>query len=107
MDGLQPVLGAVAVAGTGLPDRIGEGSAMNPALHLGVALDGYGWHRQAWRATLAGQPSTESVFSGRYSSGFAATAERCLLGFLTIDDTLTPPPRRPASISPRPLARRR
>ena len=79
---------------------------MNPALHLGVALDGYGWHRQAWRNTLAAQPATESVFSGRYWSDLAATAERGLLDFLTIDDTLTPQPGRRESISPRRLAGR-
>src|SRR5271155_4155266 len=79
---------------------------MNPALHLGVALDGYGWHRQAWRATLAAQPATESVFSGRYWAGLAATAERGLLDFLTIDDTLAPQPGRRESISPRRLAGR-
>ena len=27
-----------------------------PMLHMAVALDGYGWHPQAWRATLAEQP---------------------------------------------------
>jgi alkanesulfonate monooxygenase SsuD/methylene tetrahydromethanopterin reductase-like flavin-dependent oxidoreductase (luciferase family) len=75
-------------------------------LHVGVALDGYGWHRQAWRATLAAQPATESVFSGRYWSGLAATAERGLLDFLTIDDTLTPQPGRRESISPLRLAGR-
>ena len=79
---------------------------MNPDLHLGVALDGYGWHRQAWRATLAAQPATESVFSGRYWSRLATTAERGLLDFLTIDDTLTPQPGRRESISPRRLAGR-
>ena len=79
---------------------------MTDQLHLGVALDGYGWHRQAWRATLAAQPATESVFSGRYWSGLAATAERGLLDFLTIDDTLTPQPGRRESISPRRLAGR-
>src|SRR6202035_3571634 len=79
---------------------------MNPELHLGVGLDGYGWHRQAGRATLAPQPATESVFSGRYWSGLAATAESGLLDFLTIDDTLTPQPGRSESISPRRLAGR-
>src|SRR6202035_3490157 len=79
---------------------------MNPELHLGVGLDGYGWHRQAGRATLAAQRATESVFSGRYWSGLAATAERGLLDFLTIDDTLTPQPGRRESISPRRLAGR-
>ncbi|MGA8330286.1 MAG: FMNH2-dependent monooxygenase, partial [Mycobacterium sp.] len=52
---------------------------MNQQLHLGVALDGYGWHRQAWRTTLAADPATDSVLSGRYWAGLAATAERGLL----------------------------
>ena len=29
-------------------------------LHLAVALDGYGWDPQAWRATLASDPDTPS-----------------------------------------------
>jgi alkanesulfonate monooxygenase SsuD/methylene tetrahydromethanopterin reductase-like flavin-dependent oxidoreductase (luciferase family) len=75
-------------------------------LHVGVALDGYGWHRQAWRSTLAADPAAESVLSGRYWAGLAATAERGLLDFLTIDDALTPQPGRREAISPRRLAGR-
>ncbi|WP_292975361.1 LLM class flavin-dependent oxidoreductase [Mycobacterium sp.] len=75
-------------------------------LHLGVALDGYGWHPHAWRPTLAGDPATESVLSGRYWSGLAATAERGLLDFLTIDDSLQPQPGRREPVSPRRLAGR-
>jgi alkanesulfonate monooxygenase SsuD/methylene tetrahydromethanopterin reductase-like flavin-dependent oxidoreductase (luciferase family) len=79
---------------------------VNRLLHLGVALDGYGWHRQAWRSTLAADPAAESVLSGRYWAGLAATAERGLLDFLTIDDALTPQPGRREAISPRRLAGR-
>jgi alkanesulfonate monooxygenase SsuD/methylene tetrahydromethanopterin reductase-like flavin-dependent oxidoreductase (luciferase family) len=82
---------------------------MTDQLHLGVALDGYGWHPQAWRATLApisGDPATPSVLSGRYWAGLAATAERGLLDFLTIDDTLMPQPGRRERIDPRRLAGR-
>ncbi|GBE65464.1 putative FMNH2-utilizing oxygenase [Mycobacterium sp. MFM001] len=75
---------------------------MTEQLHLGVALDGYGWHPQAWRATLP----AESVLSGRYWAGLAATAERGLLDFLTIDDTLMPQPGRREAIDPRRLAGR-
>jgi alkanesulfonate monooxygenase SsuD/methylene tetrahydromethanopterin reductase-like flavin-dependent oxidoreductase (luciferase family) len=75
-------------------------------LHLGVALDGYGWHPRAWRATLAAEPATESVLSGRYWAGLAATAELGLLDFLTIDDTLMPQSGRREEISPRRLAGR-
>ncbi|HTY29640.1 MAG TPA: LLM class flavin-dependent oxidoreductase [Mycobacterium sp.] len=57
--------------------------ALNP-LYLGVALDGYGWHPQAWRLTAAAEPVT----SGRYWARQAGIAEHALLDFLTIDDTL-------------------
>jgi alkanesulfonate monooxygenase SsuD/methylene tetrahydromethanopterin reductase-like flavin-dependent oxidoreductase (luciferase family) len=72
-------------------------------LNLGVALDGYGWHPQAWRATLAptsGDPGTPSVLSGRYWAELAATAERGQLDFLTIDDTLMPQIGRSSRIHP-------
>jgi alkanesulfonate monooxygenase SsuD/methylene tetrahydromethanopterin reductase-like flavin-dependent oxidoreductase (luciferase family) len=75
-------------------------------LHLGVALDGYGWHPHAWRTTLAADPGSESVLSGRYWAALAATAERGLLDFLTIDDSLTPQPGRREPISPRRLVGR-
>ena len=79
---------------------------MTDQLHLGVALDGYGWHPRAWRATLAADRATESVLSGRYWADLAATAERGLLDFLTIDDTLMPQSGRREEISPRRLAGR-
>jgi hypothetical protein len=47
---------------------------MTDHLHLGVALDGYGWHPQAWRATLVSDPATQSVLSGGYWAELAATA---------------------------------
>jgi len=74
--------------------------------HLAVALDGYGWHPQAWRATLASEPDVPSVLSGRYWAELAGTAERGLLDFLTIDDTLMPQPGRRERIDPRRLAGR-
>ena len=58
---------------------------MTDHLHLAVALDGYGWHPEAWRHT----PDLEPVTSGRYWSGLATTAERGLLDFVTFDDALT------------------
>lgn len=73
---------------------------MTDQVGLGVALDGYGWHRQAWRKTLAAAPTEESVLSGRYWTQLAITAERGLLDFLTIDDALTPQPGRRAQLSP-------
>ena len=79
---------------------------MTDQLHLAVALDGYGWHPQAWRATLAADPGAPSVLSGRYWAELARTAERGLLDFLTIDDTLMPQPGRRERIDPRRLAGR-
>ena len=79
---------------------------MTDELHLGVALDGYGWHPQAWRATLASDPGTPSVLSGRYWAELAAIAEGGLLDFLTIDDTLMPQPGRRERIDPGRLAGR-
>jgi alkanesulfonate monooxygenase SsuD/methylene tetrahydromethanopterin reductase-like flavin-dependent oxidoreductase (luciferase family) len=79
---------------------------MTGHLHLAVALDGYGWHPQAWRATPASAPDVPSVLSGRYWAELAGTAERGLLDFLTIDDTLMPQPGRRERIDPRRLAGR-
>jgi alkanesulfonate monooxygenase SsuD/methylene tetrahydromethanopterin reductase-like flavin-dependent oxidoreductase (luciferase family) len=75
---------------------------MTEHLHLGVALDGYGWHPEAWRHT----PEPQPVTSGRYWAGLAATAERGLLDFLTFDDALTAQRRRRPEIDPRWLAGR-
>jgi alkanesulfonate monooxygenase SsuD/methylene tetrahydromethanopterin reductase-like flavin-dependent oxidoreductase (luciferase family) len=73
---------------------------MTEQVHVAVAFDGYGWHRQAWRTTLARDPATPSVLSGRYWAQLAATAERGLLDFLCIDDALTPQPGRREQLSP-------
>lgn len=73
---------------------------MTDQVRLAVALDGYGWHRQAWRKTLARNPDAGSVLSGRHWAGLATTAERGLLDFLCIDDDLTPQPGRRAQLSP-------
>ena len=75
---------------------------MTDHLHLAVALDGYGWHPEAWRHT----PEATPVTSGRYWSGLAATAERGLLDFVTFDDALTAQRRRRPEIDPRWLAGR-
>jgi alkanesulfonate monooxygenase SsuD/methylene tetrahydromethanopterin reductase-like flavin-dependent oxidoreductase (luciferase family) len=75
---------------------------MTEHLHLGLALDGYGWHPQAWRHT----PDAQPVTSGRYWADLAATAERGLLDFVTFDDALTPQRRRRPEIEPRWLAGR-
>jgi alkanesulfonate monooxygenase SsuD/methylene tetrahydromethanopterin reductase-like flavin-dependent oxidoreductase (luciferase family) len=75
---------------------------MTEQLHLAVALDGYGWHPEAWRHT----PDLVPVTSGRYWSSLAATAERGLLDFVTFDDALTAQRRRRPEIEPRWLAGR-
>ena len=75
---------------------------MSDHLHLAVALDGYGWHPEAWRQSADSQPVT----SGRYWSHLAVTAERGLLDFATFDDALTPQRRRRPEIDPRWLAGR-
>ncbi|ORB85257.1 FMNH2-dependent monooxygenase [Mycobacterium kansasii] len=77
---------------------------MTDLLHLAVALDGYGWHPQAWRATVAVE--SRSVLSGGYWVDVALTAERGLLDFLTVDDSLMPQPGRRERIDPRRLAGR-
>ncbi|ORV88402.1 FMNH2-dependent monooxygenase [Mycobacterium interjectum] len=73
---------------------------MTGQFHLGVALDGYGWHPQAWRTTLGSRPAAPSVLDGRYWAELAATAERGLLDFLTIDDSLMPQIGRSSRIHP-------
>jgi alkanesulfonate monooxygenase SsuD/methylene tetrahydromethanopterin reductase-like flavin-dependent oxidoreductase (luciferase family) len=75
---------------------------MTDHLHLAVALEGYGWHPEAWRHTANPQPVT----SGRYWSELAATAERGLLDFVTFDDGLSAQRRRRPDIDPRWLAGR-
>ncbi|MFF2083595.1 LLM class flavin-dependent oxidoreductase [Nocardia sp. NPDC058176] len=61
--------------------------APNP-LHLGVALDGAGWHPAAWRAPDS-RPT--ELFSAPYWTDLVATAERGLLDFVTIEDSLRVP----------------
>ncbi len=75
---------------------------MTGAPHLAVALEGYGWHPEAWRYTTETLPVT----SGRYWEALAATAERGLLDFVTFDDSLSPQRRRRPDIEPRWLAGR-
>jgi alkanesulfonate monooxygenase SsuD/methylene tetrahydromethanopterin reductase-like flavin-dependent oxidoreductase (luciferase family) len=75
---------------------------MTEHIHLAVALDGYGWHPEAWRHT----PDAQPVTSGRYWSDLAVTAEHGLLDFITFDDALTVQRRRRPEIEPRWLAGR-
>src|SRR5580704_9295836 len=57
-----------------------------PPLQLGVALDGLGWHPSAWRAPDA--PPVAAAWSAAYWTDLVATAERGLLDFVSIDDSL-------------------
>jgi alkanesulfonate monooxygenase SsuD/methylene tetrahydromethanopterin reductase-like flavin-dependent oxidoreductase (luciferase family) len=75
-------------------------------LHLAVGLDGYGWHPHAWRYAFAHNATGGGQLSGRYWQALAGVAERGLLDFLTIDDTLDVQPGRRPEISPRRLAGR-
>ncbi len=75
-------------------------------LHLAVGLDGYGWHPHAWRYAVAHNATGGGQLSGRYWGALASMAERGLLDFLTIDDTLDVQPGRRPEISPRRLAGR-
>jgi alkanesulfonate monooxygenase SsuD/methylene tetrahydromethanopterin reductase-like flavin-dependent oxidoreductase (luciferase family) len=51
-------------------------------IHLGVALEGAGWHHAAWREPTA---RPDLLFTARYWAALARTAER---GLLTIEDGL-------------------
>ncbi|MYS81858.1 LLM class flavin-dependent oxidoreductase [Embleya scabrispora] len=57
-------------------------------LHLGVALDGAGRHPAAWRSPHA-RPA--ELFDPRYWVELARTAERGLLDFVRLDDSLGSP----------------
>jgi alkanesulfonate monooxygenase SsuD/methylene tetrahydromethanopterin reductase-like flavin-dependent oxidoreductase (luciferase family) len=63
-------------------------SALTPRvepIHLAVALDGAGWHPAAWREPGA---RPRDLFTARYWADLATTAERGLLDFVTIEDSL-------------------
>ncbi|MFX0578221.1 LLM class flavin-dependent oxidoreductase [Nocardia nepalensis] len=57
-------------------------------LHLGVALDGAGWHPAAWR-----EPNSRpaELFSAGYWTDLVGTAQRGLLDFVSIEDSLRIP----------------
>ncbi|MGW2013799.1 LLM class flavin-dependent oxidoreductase [Streptomyces sp. NPDC001927] len=56
-------------------------------LHLAVALDGAGWHPAAWREPGA---RPHELFTPAYWADLVAEAERGLLDFVTIEDSLGP-----------------
>jgi alkanesulfonate monooxygenase SsuD/methylene tetrahydromethanopterin reductase-like flavin-dependent oxidoreductase (luciferase family) len=55
-------------------------------IHLAVALDGAGWHPAAWREPDA---RPRELFTAGYWVDLIREAERGLLDFVTIEDTLT------------------
>ena len=57
----------------------------HPELHLAVALDGAGWHPAAWREADA---RPHDLFTAAYWADLVAEAERGLLDFVTIEDSL-------------------
>jgi len=61
---------------------------MSEGLHLAAALDGAGWHPAAWREPDA-RPA--ELLSAGYWKDLAVEAERGLLDFVTIEDSLGPP----------------
>ncbi len=61
--------------------------APNP-LHLGVALDGAGWHPAAWREP-GSRPA--ELFTPGYWVDLVTTAQRGLLDFVSIEDSLAAP----------------
>ncbi|MEU1620997.1 LLM class flavin-dependent oxidoreductase [Streptomyces sp. NPDC005722] len=62
-------------------------SSPNAPLHLAVALDGAGWHPAAWREPTA---RPRELLTARYWQDVVTEAERGLLDFVTIEDSLGP-----------------
>lgn len=58
---------------------------MPTPLHLAVALDGAGWHPAAWREPDA---APDRLFTAAYWADLALEAERGLVDFITIEDSL-------------------
>ncbi|RDG38232.1 LLM class flavin-dependent oxidoreductase [Streptomyces corynorhini] len=54
-------------------------------LHIAIALDGAGWHPAAWRAEDA---RPRELFTAAYWAGLVAEAERGLVDFVTLEDSL-------------------
>ena len=58
---------------------------MSAPLHLAVALDGTGWHPAAWREPGA---RPQGLFTAGYWVDLVTEAERGLLDFVTLEDSL-------------------
>ncbi len=59
---------------------------MPSPLHLAVALDGAGWHPAAWRVETA-RPA--ELLTARYWADLVGEAERGLVDFVTVEDSLS------------------
>lgn len=59
--------------------------AREPGIHLAVALEGAGWYPAAWREPDA-RPG--ELFTAGYWTDLVTEAERGLLDFVTIEDSL-------------------
>src|ERR1700694_3909655 len=75
-----------------------DAAAGPAAMHLAVALDGAGWHPAAWREEEA-RPS--ELFTARYWADLVLEAERGLLDFVTIEDSLGLQSTRPGGLDGR------
>jgi alkanesulfonate monooxygenase SsuD/methylene tetrahydromethanopterin reductase-like flavin-dependent oxidoreductase (luciferase family) len=64
------------------------GQADSP-LHVGIALEGAGWHPGAWREPDA-RPA--ELFSARYWTDLVEQAEHGLADFVTFEDSFSPQP---------------
>src|SRR4051794_28124217 len=67
------------------PDTVVPPGRAGGELHLAVALDGAGWHPAAWREPDA---RPHDLFTAGYWADLAIEAERGLLDFITIEDSL-------------------
>jgi alkanesulfonate monooxygenase SsuD/methylene tetrahydromethanopterin reductase-like flavin-dependent oxidoreductase (luciferase family) len=65
--------------------REGDMPDLSTPIHLAVALDGAGWHPAAWREADA-RPA--ELFEANYWADLVTQAERGLLDFVTIEDSL-------------------
>lgn len=71
---------------------------MSDHLHLGVALDGAGWHPAAWREPGA-RPA--ELLTARYWTDLVTEAEAAALDFATFEDSLGPPTSRTDKVAGR------
>jgi alkanesulfonate monooxygenase SsuD/methylene tetrahydromethanopterin reductase-like flavin-dependent oxidoreductase (luciferase family) len=76
----------VSAAAGGAESGTSKGASAHGTLHVGVALEGAGWHPAAWRQPRA-RPA--ELLSPAYWVDLARTAEAGRLDFVTIEDSLS------------------